>query len=77
MQQPTVENLVDALEGGVIRRRWVCYSDKGADCTPEDKGTLGYLHAACRWHWDLYTVDQKRIETLYATRSMAASEKNA
>lgn len=57
------QELIAALEAGIIHRRWECTSDK-SDCKPEDEDR-GYLHDGCHWYWDLWTVEQDKIEALY------------
>lgn len=56
--------LLLALEAGIVRRRWSCGSDK-VDCTPENTDQMGYLHYWCHWYWDIWTVEQDKIEALY------------
>lgn len=56
--------LIEALDAGVVTRRWVCTSDK-SDCTPENKSQMGYLHYSCHWYWSVWTVVQDEIESIY------------
>lgn len=70
------EVFLEAVDRGIINRRWICNSDKGMTCDEEIRKGLGYLHDYCHWYYDLWTVDFREIEAIYQKANEQAGNRN-